>query len=112
MIYNRTLETENNVWFDALDHNASRNRLCAVYFDYYAEPDESKVKIFSGDLLNKLATKSLTGFLIGQPASYQIVPSIGTYGFFNSSGTKFYVIVRTRTFVSEAHWAVATINVD
>lgn len=112
MIYSRRLEIENNAWIDAMDHITSRNRLCAVYFDYHVEPDQNKVKIFSGDLLNELDTKTISGFLIGQPSSYQIVPSIGTHGFLNSNGTKFYAIVRTRTFISEVHWAIATINVD
>ena len=49
MIYNRTLEIENNLWIDAMDHITSRNRLCAVYFVYNGEPGQSKVKIFSGD---------------------------------------------------------------
>jgi hypothetical protein len=112
MIYSRTLEIENNLWIQAMDHTMSKNRLCAVYFDYYVEPDQCKVKVFSGDLLNELAIIPLPGFLVGQPGNYQIVPSEGIYGFFNSGGTKFYVVVRSRAFSSEAHWAVATINVD
>ncbi len=112
LIYQGSLGIEHNLWILAFDHNMLRNRICAVYFDYHEEPDQCKVQIFSGDLLTELATIVLPGFLVGQPSSFKIVPSEGVYGFFNSNGTKFYAIVRSRTFTSEVHWAVTTIDVE
>ena len=112
LIYQGSLSIEHNLWIQAFDHNGLTNRICAVYFDYHKDPDECKAQIFSGDDLNALATVTLPGFLVGQPSSFQIVPSEGAYGFFNSGGTKFHAIVRSRTFTSEVYWAVTTINVD
>lgn len=114
LVYDRTLAITNNLWVQSVDHNALTNRLCAVYFNYYIGLERGEVQVFSGDALTSLGIKPIPGFLIGQPGQFQLVPSEGVFGFFNSAGTKFYVCVKTRIFppATDIRWAIVTINVE
>ncbi|HEX6848137.1 MAG TPA: hypothetical protein VF144_14245 [Chitinophagaceae bacterium] len=98
---------------ETLDHISSRNLVYAVYYDYSSQTPQNEIKIFSGDFLNSLGTKPIPGFLITQAGGFQLVPSEGKYGFFNSAGTKFFICVKSKTITGvPVQWAVATINVN
>ena len=112
MIYAGSVDG-NNVGVQTLDHISLKNRVYAVYFDFLTQAPQNEIKIFTGDFLNYLGTKPLPGFLVKQGGVYQFVPSEGIFGFFNSTGTKFFTCVRSKIVSgSPVQWAIATINVD
>ena len=112
IIYAGSLEG-NNVGVQTLDHISLKNRVYAVYFDFFSQAPQNEIKIFSGDFLNFLGTKPLPNFLVKQGGVYQLVPSEGVLGFFNSTGTKFFTCVRSKIVSgTPVQWAIATINVD
>jgi hypothetical protein len=105
--------TGSNVGVQTLDQISSKNLVYAVYFDFATQAPQNEVKIFSSDFLNFLGTKPIPGFLVSVSGGYQIVPSEGVFGFFNSTGTKFFICVRSKMLSgSPVQWAIATINVN
>ena len=112
MIYAGSL-AGSSVGVQTLDQISSKNRVCAVYYDFFTQTPQNEVKIFSSDFLNFLGTKPIPDFLVFVSGGYQVVPSEGVFGFFNSAGTKFFICVRSKIVSgSPVQWAIATINVN
>jgi hypothetical protein len=112
MIYGGTIPGT-GVGIKTLDHSSSKNRVCAVMFEYYTGTLKNEVKVFSADFLNDLGTKPLPDFLMNTSEGYKMIPSEGHFGFFNSTGTKFFVVVKSGINPGfPDKWAVATINID
>ena len=112
MIYAGSL-AGNSVGVQTLDQISSKNLVYAVYFDFFTQAPQNEIKIFSSDFLNFLGTKPIPGFLVSVSGGFQMVPSEGVFGFFNSTGTKFFICVRSKPLSGyPVQWAIATINVN
>ncbi|RLD41820.1 MAG: hypothetical protein DRI89_08825 [Bacteroidetes bacterium] len=74
----------------------------------------NKVKIYDAEYLNYEDSTLLPGFLIPDDNDeFSIHESEGHFGFFNSSGTQFHVLVKARNGSGLINgWAVVTVDVE
>lgn len=114
MTYNGSLSGENS--FKTLDHSSAANRICAIGYagDYWDDFPSNEVSFYDAEYLNYQGSTLLPGFLV--PAidnDFAFYESEGHFGFFNSSGNRYYVLVKAQDGSGLLNdWAVATIDVE
>jgi hypothetical protein len=95
MIYTGNIAT--NAWVIALDHSSNNNRVYAIFTtgSSYEGIPSSTVSAFDGTYLTAKGTIELPSYM--EPDSNgggTLRRSLGYFGFFNSDGTKYYVITK------------------
>ncbi|WP_298497546.1 hypothetical protein [uncultured Algibacter sp.] len=114
MTYNGELEGDGNIM--TLDYSVNAKRVYAIFTnnDSWEEKPSNVIRKYETDFLAFKGTIELPGFLI--PDGYgggEIYKSYGHFGFFNSDGTKYYVLVKVEEGTGALNeWAIATIDVD
>ena len=113
MTYNGQLQGES--YLVTLDHSTAANRIYAIErdgdsWDYYPS---NEVRMYEAEYLNYNGSETLPGFMVPDgTGDGKFVESEGHFGFFNKSGTKYYVLVRAREGSGMLDdWAVATLEV-
>lgn len=98
------------------DHSSAANRIFTIEQseNYYDSYPTNEVKIYEAEFLNYIDSILLPGFLVPDDNGEATVhDSEGHFGFFNNSGSKFYVLVKAREGSNLLNdWAVATIDVN
>jgi hypothetical protein len=94
-----------------LDHSTENNRVYAIFTTglFYDEIPSSVVSAFDGTYLTAKGTIDLPEYM--QPdgnGGGTLFRSLGCFGFFNSDGTKFYVI--TKNSGEAGDYAVVSLN--
>jgi hypothetical protein len=114
MTYNGSLSGEANLV--TLDHSSAANRIYTVEWngDYWDGRPSNTVKFYDAEYMNFQGSKQLPGFLVPNgDDEFTIYDSEGYFGFFNSEGTKFYVLVKAEASSGLLKdWAVAEIDVE
>ena len=98
-----------------LDYSLNAGKIYSVFATI--SPDEipdDEIRIYNTQFLAFLGTIPLPGFLIpdgtGGGSFYK---SQGHFGFFNSAGTQYYVLVKVEAGSgAENEWAIATVEVE
>lgn len=104
------LEGDDSKVIDIMDINTNSNRICALFVynpDSFVYIPSNKVRVYNAQfsLLREVEIpKHMTTNTNGGVDFHE---SRGYFGFFNSSGTKFFVLVK----YLPNQWAIATINV-
>ncbi|MEQ3662879.1 MAG: hypothetical protein ABNG96_09325, partial [Flavobacterium sp.] len=91
------------------------NRICALFIynpDSYPFIPSDKIRIFNTQLLNLREIEIPKRMTTNSNGGIHFVPSYGYFGFFNSTGTKFYVLVKYHISTNQYQWAIATINIS
>lgn len=100
-----------------IDFNSAVNKVYAVANkgnSIYSEP-ESIVRVFDGSYLSYLGSINLPKFLYqtGPGGGSQFFDAEGYFGFFNSTGTKFFVLAKSAAgSFALNEWAIITVNVE
>jgi hypothetical protein len=114
LTYNGSLEGDYNIM--ALDHSSQANRIYAVFrsLQSVSSPPSNIVRKYEDEYLTYINETTLPGFVLpGADGSGELLESEGHFGFFNSDGSKFHVVVKARAGSGTTNdWAIATINVD
>ncbi|HEU5146019.1 MAG TPA: hypothetical protein VFT90_04855 [Chryseosolibacter sp.] len=93
----------------ALDHSSDNNRVYAIFASWYTDQPDYYVSAFDGTYLTAKGTIDLPKYM--EPdgnGGGTLRNSIGTFGFFNADGTKFYIITKNSGITGE--YAVVTLN--
>lgn len=114
MTYSGALAGEGNVV--TLDHHSGISRIYSVFSTGYIwemVPD-SMARIYEAEYLAYLGTVPFPGFLIPDgTGSGSFYNSLGYFGFLNSAGTEYYVLVKAEEGSGALNdWAIATIEVE
>lgn len=118
LIYQASFEelTGDNIKvIDIMDINSNSNRICALLInnpDTYVFLPSDKIRVYNTQLLNLGEIEIPKRMKINSSGNIQFVSSYGYFGFFNSSGTTFYVLVKYYINSSQYEWAIATININ
>lgn len=114
MTYSGELAGEGRVM--TLDFSRNAEKIYAVFTtdDFWDDEPGNEVRIYETEFLAFQGTIKLPGFFIpdgsGDGVSY---PSEGHFGFFNSMGTAFYVLVKAKEGSGmENEWAIVTVEVE
>lgn len=114
MTYNGELVGDGNVI--ALDFSAAAKSVYAIFStgNSWNEIPSNEIRKYETDFLAFKGTIDLPGFFIpdgnGEGSVYS---SQGYFGFFNSDGTKYYVVVKIEEGSgAQNEWAIATIGVE
>jgi len=114
MTYNGELAGEGKVV--TLDFSSNASRVYAIFTtgDIWNEYPDNQIRKYETQYLGFLGTIALPGFLIpdgtGGGTFYN---SQGYFGFFNSLGTKYFVLVKAEDGSgAENEWAIVTVDVD
>ncbi|MBS2213591.1 hypothetical protein KEM09_19440 [Carboxylicivirga mesophila] len=114
MTYNGALSGEGYVM--TLDYSAAASKICAVFTEgsYWDQIPGNEVHIYETTYLAFQETMTLPAFLVpdGQGGVTKF-ESQGHFGFFNASGTAYYVLVKAEAgsgMINE--WAITTIDID
>lgn len=114
MTYNGSLAGENSLV--TLDHSSVANYIYAIEYagDYWDGYPSNTVMFYDAEYLNYEGSTSLPGFLVpGYENQYNYYESEGHFGFFNSTGNRYYVLVKARNGSGLLNdWAVATVEVN
>jgi hypothetical protein len=105
---------DDNKVIDIMDINSVSNRICALFTynpDYYAFVRSNKIRIFNTQLLNLSEIEIPKHRTINSNGEVSFRSSYGYFGFFNSNGTKFFVLVKYID-TNQSQWAIATINIS
>jgi hypothetical protein len=110
MVYTGNITTESK-WVITLDHSSDNNRVYGIFTtgSFYDEIPSSVVSAFDGTYLTAKGTIDLPQYM--EPdgnGGGTLRRSLGYFGFFNSNGTKFYVI--TKNSGAAGDYAVVTLN--
>lgn len=112
--YNGELVGDGNVI--TLDYSSSSKRVYAIFTNgnIWDEKPSSEIRKYETDFLAFKGTIELPGFLIPDGnGGGEINKSLGYFGFFNSDGTKYYVLVKVdEGFGAQNEWAIVTIDVE
>ncbi|NNE32428.1 MAG: hypothetical protein HKN40_08675 [Winogradskyella sp.] len=114
MTYNGELVGDGKIM--TLDFSSAAQKLYAVFLNdnNWEEVPSNEVRIYETDYLAFQGTTLLPDFLIpdgnGGGTFYE---SQGYFGFFNSAGTKYYVVVKIEEGSgAQNEWAIATLDVE
>jgi len=113
MTYNGELVGDGNVV--ALDYSTAANRVYAIFSSSrYEEKPTNEIRTYETEFLAFKGTIELSSFLFPDGNNEgKFYESQGYFGFFNSDGTKYYVIVKAEEGSgAENEWAIATIDVE
>jgi hypothetical protein len=114
MTYNGQLSGEN--FLVTLDHSSAAKHIYAIEMDgdVWESYPSNEVRIYEADYLNYSGSWILPGFIVpNEDGGYEFHESEGHFGFFNSTGTKYFVLVKARAGSNLLHdWAVATLDVE
>jgi len=113
MTYNGELVGDGNVI--TLDYSSAAKKVYTVFTtgDFEGKPT-NEIRKYETDYLAFKGTVELPGFFIpnGNDGG-EIYKSLGYFGFFNSSGTKYHVLVKAEEGSgAQNEWAIATIDVE
>lgn len=103
------LAGDNTKVIDIMDINANSNRICALFIDdNYNYIRSNKVRVYNTQfsLLRQIEISPYMNTNTNTGSYFHDSP--GYFGFFNSSGTKFFVLVK---YSYPTQWAIATINI-
>ncbi len=112
MTYNGQLAGSNNV--TTLDHSSAAGKIYAILYggDIWDSYPSNEVRKYEATYLNYTGSVQLPGFLVPDGSGDgNYIESAGHFGFFNSNGSKFYVLVRAREGSGMLNdWAVVTVD--
>lgn len=114
MTYNGNLVGDGSVV--TLDHSTNANMIFAVLTagSGWGVVPSSEVRMYGSDFLTFQGEIQLPGFLIPDGSGGGVFyNSLGYFGFFDSTGTQFYVIVKVEEGSGSLNeWAIATLEVE
>jgi hypothetical protein len=113
MTYNGELAGEGYVV--TLDYSSAAGKVYAIFSPFYFEEQPSnEIRIYGAEFLAFEGTIELSPFLMpGNNNEGVFYQSRGYFGFFNSEGTKYYVIVKAEEGSgAQNEWAIATVDVE
>ncbi len=114
MTYNGQLAGENNI--TTLDHHSGAQSIYAVFNtgSTWSETPGNEIRKYDSQFLAFQGTIDLPGFLIPDgTGGGNFFKSEGHFGFFNSAGTKYHVVVKAVEGSGATNeWAIATIDVE
>lgn len=114
MTYNGELVGEGKVM--TLDFNSNTKKVFAIFStgNSWDQVPSNEIRKYETDFLAFKGTEKLPGFLIpDENGGAEIYKSEGHFGFFNSAGTKYFVLVKVEAGSgAQNEWAIATIDVE
>ncbi|MCF7568513.1 hypothetical protein L3X37_09065 [Sabulilitoribacter arenilitoris] len=114
MTYNGELVGEGNIM--TLDFSSSAKKVYAIFTtgNSWDEIPSNEIRKYETDFLAFQGTIKLPGFFIpNENTGDKVYDSQGHFGFFNSDGTKYYVLVKVEEGTGAVNeWAITTIDVE
>ena len=110
--YNGSLDGNNIIL--ALDHSSQANRIYAIFRDGNSSSPSNMIKKYEAEYLTHVGEIILPGFIFpGADGSGEFFDSEGHFGFFNSDGTKFHVVVKAGSGSGTTNdWAIVTLSMN